>query len=683
MTKRLKPTRKASVLPAACAILAVCASCSNMEVTDGPGEVESLNFGISISDEWNIGATRAGALETDGSQTACEGDLRLTTYAEQLPVATRSIPITTADLFREKFGSDGFGITAIYHDGAGNISTYMDRVQCTASGTENIWAPDRTYYWPEGGSLSFNAWAPFKANGDETYGPVADDNQHLTLTHTVPNFARDQRDLLIATADIDCAQGKRDKLDGNSVTLEFSHALTAVKIQFAGNPERRINRININGIPVRKAVYDFLTETWTPTADNTAFNAYTSYADGSGGYPTLADIDLTYDYTDICFGENTFMMIPQDFPAGTVEIVIFFEDGSQKTVTLPETTWKAGKMVVYRIEHQFLSISSPSPQSDINKRTKFSIVKGRPGVFTGTLNYGSVVDAYDNNNSWTNNSAYPWGTRWDLFLYNLGAEEKADLLMPVDGRRDYFISGVEKTYDFKVSNETPRRYLNIRGPWQWLGGEVVIEIDMNVGDVTFKPSGVRYPDEVYLCGSLKDEEGTERIWEAIATDELPTGEICWRSSRKFPVPQQGSNTGRYETEFTVVEDPHVDEGFPGYGSVKIFLSSIHGSDYFKDWMIPEPDTPFEELLNGPKPDYWPDDSNERPETQWPYTFQNGGGDAWYESGAANPYAPVSAPGDGVSVPCSRYFGYSRYKLLPGRYRVTYDMPGETIRFEKL
>lgn len=615
------------------AVAAVTSGCTHDTDDLQPCQIETssekMSFGLVISDDWNTGETRSSALAEDEKAGAMRSEgFIVTTCVETLPAQTRSIPIETTELFTEKFGEAGFGITALYSDDTGATATYIEREQCTADNSETIWSPSRTYYWPVGGTLSFHAWAPFKDGGNaEVYEPTCDADGHLTLTHITPNFARDQHDLLVATTDIDCAQGKQDKLDGKSVQLNFKHALTAVKIQFAGNPDRSINRIDINGIPVSKAVYDFETGEWTPTSDNVAFNAYTSYEDGSNGYPTLADIELKYDFTDICYEENTFMMIPQTIPAETVQLVVYFEGGGSQSVTLPARTWEAGEMVVYRIEHQFIKVGGWAPDIPLK-------VVGN-GIYecTYTQDYAFGSTSEQEEQDWYNNQG--WGTRHDMLISVSGVNGAQSFLVPTDGRRDYFVSGAEKTYAYNISSsgvkgrEDGEPY--DKNPWQWLGGTVRITLDMINRKITFVPQeDMKYPTRIYLIGSILDDNW--RISPNYGAEETNN-----RSNRDHYLTHQGN--GVYVGEVDLVADVNNGEST---GSLTIFLSAMHGGS-------------GEGI-------YW---------------------SHWYESRAGDPDNPIFAPSLGMPVRCSRYFADSRYKLPVGHYRVTVDMPGETVVFEKI
>ncbi len=255
---------------------------------------------------------------------------------------TRGAAVTQDDFY------DKFHVLAYWKkDGTSTGQFYMN-TDVTDKGN-NLWSSDRTYIWPgKAHTLTFYAWAPADAGITSPSSP-----ESTTLEYTVPTTVTDQKDVVVATT---------EEIAGNANTtqpLAFRHICTAVKFKVGDQMQTgTIKKITISGVH-NSGAYDMASDSWQLGSNTTAFSIE-------------QDIEMTGNESGsmITDGENTFMMLPQELPAGAKVEIIFHDSqaGTDRTfsASIGGMTWPQGKTVTYTLsitpEYELEFISEPELQ---------------------------------------------------------------------------------------------------------------------------------------------------------------------------------------------------------------------------------------------------------------------------------------------------------------------------------
>lgn len=354
---------KAAAL-AACLLLF---SCSGDDLADygsanGGKHSDNICFSISAADKAMAkGASLADSSKAAGEYTAARFVMRSPDTDDTLCVqtvisdginvtsfeggtaATRGVPVTSL----ETYGS--FHVQAHCTDNGTPVSQfYMDDNATNSDGT--VWSTSQVRYWPgENRTLQFFAWAPVDAAFTATPGSP----ESTTLEYTVPTTVTDQKDVVVATT---------EEIAGNANTtqpLAFRHICTAVKFKVGDQMQAgTIKKITISGVH-NSGAYDMASDSWQLGSNTTAFSIE-------------QDIEMTGNESGsmITDGENTFMMLPQELPAGAKVEIIFHDSqaGTDRTfsASIGGMTWPQGKTVTYTLsitpEYELEFISEPEPQ---------------------------------------------------------------------------------------------------------------------------------------------------------------------------------------------------------------------------------------------------------------------------------------------------------------------------------
>lgn len=354
---------KAAAL-AACLLLF---SCSGDDLADygsanGGKHSDNICFSISAADKAMAkGASLADSSKAAGEYTAARFVMRSPDTDDTLCVqtvisdginvtsfeggtaATRGVPVTSLDTY----GS--FHVQAHCTDNGTPVSQfYMDDNATNSDGT--VWSTSQVRYWPgENRTLQFFAWAPVDAAFTATPGSP----ESTTLEYTVPTTVTDQKDVVVATT---------EEIAGNANTtqpLAFRHICTAVKFKVGDQMQAgTIKKITISGVH-NSGAYDMASDSWQLGSNTTAFSIE-------------QDIEMTGNESGsmITDGENTFMMLPQELPAGAKVEIIFHDSqaGTDRTfsASIGGMTWPQGKTVTYTLsitpEYELEFISEPEPQ---------------------------------------------------------------------------------------------------------------------------------------------------------------------------------------------------------------------------------------------------------------------------------------------------------------------------------
>ena len=368
-TKDMKAKKYLYQTAGKAAALAACLllfSCSGDDLADygsanGGKHSDNICFSISAADKAMAkGASLADSSKAAGEYTAARFVMRSPDTDDTLCVqtvisdginvtsfeggtaATRGVPVTSL----ETYGS--FHVQAHCTDNGAPVSQfYMDDNATNSDGT--VWSTSQVRYWPgENRTLQFFAWAPADAGITSPSSP-----ESTTLEYTVPTTVTDQKDVVVATT---------EEIAGNANTtqpLAFRHICTAVKFKVGDQMQAgTIKKITISGVH-NSGAYDMASDSWQLGSNTTAFSIE-------------QDIEMTGNESGsmITDGENTFMMLPQELPAGAKVEIIFHDSqaGTDRTfsASIGGMTWPQGKTVTYTLsitpEYELEFISEPELQ---------------------------------------------------------------------------------------------------------------------------------------------------------------------------------------------------------------------------------------------------------------------------------------------------------------------------------
>lgn len=394
---------KAAAL-AACLLLF---SCSGDDLADygsanGGKHSDNICFSISAADKAMAkGASLADSSKAAGEYTAARFVMRSPDTDDTLCVqtvisdginvtsfeggtaATRGVPVTSL----ETYGS--FHVQAHCTDNGTPISQfYMDDNATNSDGT--VWSTSQVRYWPgENRTLQFFAWAPVDAAFTATPGSP----ESTTLEYTVPTTVTDQKDVVVATT---------EEIAGNANTtqpLTFRHICTAVKFKVGDQMQAgTIKKITISGVH-NSGAYDMASDSWQLGSNTTAFSIE-------------QDIEMTGNESGsmITDGENTFMMLPQELPAGAKVEIIFHDSqaGTDRTfsASIGGMTWPQGKTVTYSLsitpEYEFKLSDERTLDAHYEIYTTSLVVSGVAAgqSWTITAPEGVTVQAQSDMNRW-------------------------------------------------------------------------------------------------------------------------------------------------------------------------------------------------------------------------------------------------------------------------------------------
>ena len=278
---------------------------------------------------------------------------------------TRGAAVTQDDFY------DKFHVLAYWKkDGTSTGQFYMN-TDVTDKGN-NLWSSDRTYIWPgKAHTLTFYAWAPADAGITSPSSP-----ESTTLEYTVPTTVTDQKDVVVATT---------EEIAGNANTtqpLAFRHICTAVKFKVGDQMQAgTIKKITISGVH-NSGAYDMASDSWQLGSNTTGFSieqARDLTGNDSGSMMTA--------------GENTFMMLPQELPAGAKVEIIFHDSqaGTDRTfsASIGGMTWPQGKTVTYTL--------SITPEYKFEITEENPVIDAHYVIFQTTLKVSGVAP----NQSWT------------------------------------------------------------------------------------------------------------------------------------------------------------------------------------------------------------------------------------------------------------------------------------------
>lgn len=348
----------------------VLAGCQKMEpqAPDVRTEEEdnTIIFNVNQSNSWKNQETKSGdsmVLTTAGGE---EMRLEVMTYegiddGMTADAGTKGAPISASnfELYDGQLALKAFWDESAFIDDILHIE-------------ETGWtAAKGKYYWPASkASIDFWAWAPA---GTE-YGtgsfrtPVIEDGtmkfsyglqKHSENGDGFCDDAKHQPDLLYVRS---LQHTKED--NGNTINLEFQHALAAVKFMIKTNSEgyvKSVSLLNVNS--AGECVYTpagvFGTGSFEWTGDGSSLKG----EDGTVYTQSFNEETLSAGSAKIVTENNegtVFMMIPQALGIQKIRIIYHenkFNRDMVFTGLIPGECWSAGKTYLYTLDYKTFSIS--------------------------------------------------------------------------------------------------------------------------------------------------------------------------------------------------------------------------------------------------------------------------------------------------------------------------------------
>lgn len=202
---------------------------------------------------------------------------------------------------------------------------------------DEIWKTGAVHLWPGTNfSMRFFAWAP----GDAV--TVEEANGKPQMSYTVPQEAKEQKDLLVSVDASDASGGYLKNYPGDyrrPVNLRFYHAVTAVRVRAVGDIQGNISYVKLQGVK-GSGTHVFGEKGWTLSGKNREF---------------MQEIpeEITPDAengTLIIDGDAIYMMVPQKLEE-SAELVVGLKDGGTMTGMIGGggKEWRMGTTVTYRI----------------------------------------------------------------------------------------------------------------------------------------------------------------------------------------------------------------------------------------------------------------------------------------------------------------------------------------------
>lgn len=268
---------------------------------------------------------------------------------------TRGCPVNNVDSFLSVVGPSGFGVAAYYSDNEKFISPYA--VAKPVDGLSNIWGTSPVCFWPgKDYTIRFSAYAPSSASS--LLQSLSLEGEKMSFDYVAPHSsdnskdAEAQPDVMFATALYD------KKPDDGIATLNFRHALSAIKFAVRDVVNGTIEKITISGVkgsghcefsPSESGVNVF---TWSGQKDTCSYSQ-------TFGFKTEDKYPNVNESNDVVINESmpskTFMLIPQELTDDAVISIVFNRKDGQKFILSGKikdnsvNKWEPGKEYIYTI----------------------------------------------------------------------------------------------------------------------------------------------------------------------------------------------------------------------------------------------------------------------------------------------------------------------------------------------
>lgn len=275
-----------------------------------------------------------------------------------------------------------FNVWAWYHVGdfVGSGEVYMDEVTVSNAkgdfdaddtGTDT-WKPEKAYYWPKNGELTFEAYSPSTLETDVAGCSVASsvDGGIVISDFDVPTDASKHIDLLFSDRTYD-REASSVNVDGgyDGVDIVFHHALSVVKVFVKASNDAAAADVRVKDVHITNAYHKGTLKVspvkgegnspeWIPVDDRNNYDVVTA-----DNYDGATEISTDFEQ----LGSN-YILLPQVFATSGTKITVdyYINNGGganiiEQTYTLDLASanhtdgtnqiaaWEMGKRYTYNI----------------------------------------------------------------------------------------------------------------------------------------------------------------------------------------------------------------------------------------------------------------------------------------------------------------------------------------------
>lgn len=335
------------------------ASCTDDEIVNP--QATGKNIGFQLFDTNSLmsrSASEKESLTLHDKVQDCDFSIDVVTFdgiRSSIPAQqpkTRGTQITSAN------DTWGYKVGAFYSkDGDGTYRDYFD--ENTSGGfpiTNSTEKVTTEYYWPVEGEMTFFAVAPVV---DGFSVPASASITNPTITYTIPTKVSEQKDIMVAQANVDCP-------GNNPVDLQFQHLLTAVQFKVGKMIATRINNLTISGVKggAITMTYDSDKQEWVYQSSTTVEYSPIYTTNGTPNIDTYGMTEGRYITSD----ENgmTMFVMPQDLSDAVVKInYTEYILGTTQDIELPlnMSSWEPGNTITYilNVIAETIQIEIPTP----------------------------------------------------------------------------------------------------------------------------------------------------------------------------------------------------------------------------------------------------------------------------------------------------------------------------------
>ena len=270
-------------------------------------------------------------------------------------------------------------------------------VSTTATKGSESWTMGQEAFWRNAVPTTFWSYYPVTDNARVLtlpgQTPTDTEQDTFSFTYTTPESAADQNDLLFAYNLHTFSAESGTTSDGETVNINFYHALSAIRFDVSGVEGTAIDVVSFTGIAVAGTCN--VSGGATAAGGKTPGKVTFAWTPGTAGTrsQTLTPADFTETGLD---GETEnalmplssskfFFFIPQEIKDKGVEISITFKNlgvDVTKTVVLDHAAWEAGKIYTYKLSKKDdLSLDveiSEEMEQNVKKNLKVENTGGVP-----------------------------------------------------------------------------------------------------------------------------------------------------------------------------------------------------------------------------------------------------------------------------------------------------------------
>lgn len=309
---------------------ALLASCSDADFSPTPTtKGERLEFGVRVDGNWNYAPSHGArpyamhrAAQFDNSDlwlitTATpKGD---TTLFSREAAQSRAAAVSDLKAGYGEFHAYGYVYTAAKNWGSGaeeDAKLYISETVGNLTEKEGGWSALSSCYWPGAAhNLKLFAYASSEATSFDT--------GTRTLTHSTPALNTAQPDLIVASA------AEVPGNHGKAIELNFRHMLSAVTLDLQPGLKGKVTAVGFEGIYTAGSCCVDPILAHAPEAGNTDV-VWIGTATGNCCTPDdwegVSTTGTETSQVEVLRGDQTFMLIPQEFPEGAVMTVSFTDE---------------------------------------------------------------------------------------------------------------------------------------------------------------------------------------------------------------------------------------------------------------------------------------------------------------------------------------------------------------------